>query len=102
MEKIILTTKDELENIFLSMFRKALGESKQISEQDQDKIFTIQEACEYLNLAQQTLYGFTSKREIPFIKRGKKLYFRKSELKSWLLEGKKKTKDEIVNDKKRN
>lgn len=45
--------------------------------------------------ASQTLYGFTSKREIPFIKRGKKLYFRKSELENWLLEGKRKSKKEM-------
>lgn len=91
MDKIILTTQGELENIILLTVRKVLFEQENsTTEQDQDKIFSIKEACIFLNLAQQTLYGFTSRREIPFIKRGKKLYFRKSELKSWLLEGKKK------------
>ena len=96
MEKLILTTQGELEGIILFSIRKVLGEQENNNlGREQDIMFSIKEACLYLNLAQQTLYGFTSKREIPFIKRGKKLYFRKSELSSWLLEGKKKSKSEI-------
>ena len=34
---------------------------------------TITQAAEYLNLATPTIYGFTSKNEIPFLKKGKKL-----------------------------
>lgn len=96
MNEIILTTKGELENLILLTVRKVLFEHENSTfEQDQDKIFSIKEACVFLNLAQQTLYGFTSRREIPFIKKGKKLYFRKSDLNKWLLEGKKKSKAEI-------
>ncbi len=96
MNQVIVTSKDELENIILLSIRKVLFERESSSNpQDQDTIFSIKEACTFLNLAQQTLYSFTSKREIPFIKKGKKLYFRKSELKNWLMEGKKKSKAEI-------
>jgi len=103
MSQVIVTSKDELENLIQSALRKILGEfGNYKSEQEHDKIFSIQEASTFLNLAQQTLYGFTSKREIPFIKRGKKLYFRKSELETWLLEGKKKSKGEILNEMKDN
>ena len=101
MTQVIVTSRDELENIILLSVRKVLFEHENSDrEQDQDKIFSIKEACIFLNLAQQTLYGFTSRREIPFIKRGKKLYFRKSELKNWLFEGKKKSKTEILNENK--
>jgi excisionase family DNA binding protein len=99
MNQVIVTSKDELENIILLSVRKVLGEQRNYNEaQDNDPMFSIKEACAFLNLAQQTLYGFTSKREIPFIKRGKKLYFRKSELNSWLLEGKKKSKSELLKE----
>ena len=103
MSQVIVTSKDELENLIQTTLRKILGEfGRQSTEQEQDKIFSVKEASVFLNLAQQTLYGFTSKREIPFIKRGKKLYFRKSELETWLLEGKKKSKGEILNEMKDN
>jgi len=62
------------------------------------EMLTIKEASNYLNLAIQTIYGFTSKNEIPFIKRGKKLYFRRSDLESWLLEGKRKSNSEILKE----
>ena len=63
-----------------------------------DQILSIKEASSFLNLAQQTLYGFTSKRVIPFFKRGKKLYFKKSELENWLIEGRRKSKGEILKE----
>jgi excisionase family DNA binding protein len=56
---------------------------------------TIDEACLFLNLAKPTIYSLTSKRKIPFIKKGKKLYFKKMDLEAWLNEGKKKTFSEI-------
>lgn len=96
MTQIILTSKDELENLIQSSIRKVLGEhGKENPKNEQDRILSVKEAAAFLNLALQTLYGFTSKREIPFIKRGKKLYFRQSELESWLMEGKKRSKAQI-------
>ena len=69
MSQVIVTSKDELENLIQTAIRKILGEfGNYKSEQEQDKIFSVKEASAFLNLAQQTLYGFTSKREIPFIK----------------------------------
>jgi len=56
---------------------------------------TIQEAAEFLNLAVPTLYTMTSKHTIPYRKRGKRLYFRLSELEQWLESGKKKSVAEL-------
>lgn len=58
---------------------------------DTGKLLNVNEAAIFLNLAPQTLYGFTSNRTIPFIKKGKKLYFEKSALEKWLSSGEKKT-----------
>jgi excisionase family DNA binding protein len=58
----------------------------------------IGKACLFLNLAKPTLHALTSKRKIPFIKKGKKLYFKKMDLEEWLNEGKKKTVSEIEMD----
>ncbi len=100
MTQFIITSKEDLENLIDHSIRKALKDSQQNQSQEQDKIFTIKEASDFLNLAKQTLYGFTSKRVIPFIKRGKKLYFRKSDLESWINEGKRKSISEIEKDLK--
>ncbi|HOZ51409.1 MAG TPA: helix-turn-helix domain-containing protein [Chitinophagaceae bacterium] len=61
----------------------------------EDFYMNTKEACNFLNLAKPTIYSLTSKRKIPFIKKGKKLYFKKADLEVWLNEGKKKTTFEI-------
>ena len=100
MEKIILTTKDELENLIQISVRKAMGEQSQQATHNGTEFLTIKGAAGFLNLAIQTVYGLTSKREIPFLKKGKKLYFKKSELENWLNAGKRKSVDEIKEDLK--
>ncbi|MES2662825.1 MAG: helix-turn-helix domain-containing protein [Pseudomonadota bacterium] len=95
MSKIILTTHSELEQLIQEIIRKVLNEAIEEPPAGSKEIFTVDEASKFLNLAKQTLYGFTSKNLIPFIKRGKKLYFKKADLTLWLMEGRKLTKDEI-------
>jgi excisionase family DNA binding protein len=88
MTKIIVTTKDELQELIQESVKSAITEQNtQQQSQEQDKIMSLQETAMFLNLAQQTVYGYTSKQLIPFIKKGKKLYFQKSELEKWLLSG---------------
>lgn len=95
MSNIILTTPGELEALIQQSVRKVINEGKMQPPEGSKEILSITEAGTYLNLAKQTLYGFTSKNLIPFIKRGKKLYFRKSDLDRWLMQGKQLTKEEI-------
>lgn len=88
MIKIIVTTKDELQEIIHESVKSAITEQNtQQQSEEPDKMMSLKEAAIFLNLAQQTVYGFTSKQQIPFIKKGKKLYFRKSELEKWIMEG---------------
>lgn len=96
----------EFRQLMKSCLEEVLGENKTPNtERPTNKLLTVSEAAEFMNLATQTLYGYTSKRLIPFVKRGKKLYFQKEELEKWLLEGKKLTQAEIEKsvglDKKR-
>ena len=97
MSNIIITTPLELETLIQDTIRKAINEAKVDQTESCNELLTISEASNFLNLAKQTLYGFTSKNLIPFIKKGKKLYFRKSDLEKWLLEGKQLTRTEIEN-----
>jgi excisionase family DNA binding protein len=59
------------------------------------ELMTISQAAEFLNLSVQTLYGKVCHREIPVSKKGKRLYFYKSELEEWIKSGKKKTMTEL-------
>lgn len=50
----------------------------------EDALMTIDEAAKYLRRPKKTLYLYTSQRQIPFIKNGRSLQFRKTELDKWL------------------
>ncbi len=56
-----------------------------------DSPLTITQAAELLNLTTPTIYGLIHKRIIPHNKKGKRLYFLKSELLDWVKSGRKKT-----------
>ena len=62
-----------------------------------DQWFNIDELADYLpdNPAKATIYGWVSKKEIPYHKGGKKLRFLQSEIDSWLSSGKRKSQDEL-------
>ena len=95
MSSIIITTTTELEQLIDSSIRKALQEQTPQADNLTSEILTIKQASHFLNLAVQTIYGFTAKNEIPFFKRSKKLYFKKTELEAWINEGKRKTVSQI-------
>ena len=97
MDKIIVTTQSELSNLIEEAMQKTITSVNACERDDYlPEYLTISQAASYLNLAKQTLYGFTSNRVIPFIKKGKKLYFKKTQLDDWLTEETK----EAVHDSK--
>lgn len=98
MEKIIVIPQSELENLIQDSVRKIFNEQTVKPKESANEVFSLEQACQYLNLAKQTIYGFTSKRKIPFIKKGKKLYFKLSDLEKWLETGRKKSKSEIFDE----
>lgn len=63
-----------------------------------DEIGGIELAQEITSLAKATIYGKVAARQIPHSKRGKKLYFSRSELLEWLAAGKRRTQSEIAED----
>ena len=60
-----------------------------------DEILGVKEAAKLLGLRPQTIYQKRMSGELPFMKRGKKLYFSKKELMAYLKEGKVKSNQEI-------
>lgn len=88
MTKVIVVQPDELQTMIDASVQKALT-TKGVPVSDpnpQPEHFNVEQAAEFIDLAPQTIYGLTSRNEIPHYKRGKKLYFLKAELVSWMLE----------------
>lgn len=68
---------------------------KQNAQKEAEELLTAKQAAALLNIALPTLYGYTSRMEIPVSKKGKRLYFSKKELLEWVKEGRQKTRFEI-------
>ena len=100
MADIIVTTKSELEKFIRNSLTEIFQEQVKNESKPRIELLSLHDAASYLQLAPQTLYGFTSKGTIPFIKKGKKLYFRLAELDKWLETGRKKSKVEIEDELK--
>ena len=81
-----------IENLLLDLKHSDKG----MNQPESDKLLTIQEAGELIKLSVPTLYGYVSRKEIPFSKKGKRLYFSKQQLFDWIQEGRKKTKAELT------
>jgi len=55
------------------------------------EFMTLPQAAEFLNRSLSTLYGLVNRKEIPHLKNGKRLAFKRSELIEWLESGRRKT-----------
>lgn len=60
-----------------------------------EKLLTVHEAADFLNLSVPTIYSKVSRGELPVMKRGKKLHFSNTELMQYLKDGRKLTNSEI-------
>jgi len=81
----------KLENIE----RLLLDKSKNQQSLKEDQLLSVKQAAAFLNLAVPTIYTKVSKRELPVMKRYKRLYFSKHELTTYLKEGRQLTHVEI-------
>ena len=76
---------------------KALMEKSEATTAPMDRWLNIDELKAYLpdHPAKATIYGWVSKREIPYHKGGKKLRFLQSDIDKWLSNGKHKSESEL-------
>lgn len=98
--EIIITTKEELSQLIKEALSEILNHNKtnDLIVENPKKYLTVEETCKFLNVARQTLYAYTSNRQIPFIKKAGKNYFNLADLENWLNSGKIKTVEEIRNE----
>jgi excisionase family DNA binding protein len=88
--------ESRLSNIETILLDWKYKQNNPISENETEQLLTVQQVAEMLCLTVPTLYGFTQRNEIPFSKRGKRLYFSKQEIINWIKEGRRKTVKEIA------
>jgi excisionase family DNA binding protein len=60
-----------------------------------DQFLTVEQAADFLTLSVPTIYSKVSRRELPYMKRGKRLYFARKDLEAYLQGGRVKTVKEI-------
>jgi len=76
-----------------------LSEIRSMLEQQQPKPLTLPEAAAYVGLSKSTLYRMTSQGEIAYFKpSGKKIYFKKSDLDTYLFRNRSMPREEIRKD----
>jgi excisionase family DNA binding protein len=85
-------TSDELILQKLNQIEQKLDEQNLL----QKSVLNFNEACRYLEISASHLYKLTSTRQIPhFCPQGKKLYFNRTELETWLQRNRQNSSEEI-------
>ncbi|WP_319503745.1 helix-turn-helix domain-containing protein [Bacteroides graminisolvens] len=76
---------------------KAIAQKDKVHNIHVDHWFNIDELADYLpdRPARATVYGWVSRKEIPYHKGGKRLRFLQSEIDTWLSSGKRTSKKEL-------
>ena len=83
-----------IENLLLDIKHKPQAQAPPAV--NEDELLTIQQTAELLNLKVSTLYGLTSRKEIPHMKKNKLLYFSKRSILDWVKSGRRKSISEIA------
>lgn len=101
IEIILRYQEQQLQTLIIDSVNSCLKHHKEAIQETtiRDEILNVTQAANFLSLAKPTIYALTSKRILPHMKRGKKLYFNKSELDVWIKSGKRSTTNEIENPK---
>lgn len=88
---------NELESLIQNSVERALRASNNNTNHtdQQEQIFTVQQAAKFLSLTVPTIYSKVSRGELPYMKKNKRLYFSRTELTDYLKQGRKPTNDEV-------
>lgn len=92
---IIETRLSSIESLLLNLKRSPGNEN---SENQTEQLFTVKEAAQFLKLSVPTIYALVSRAEIPYMKKGKRLYFSNLQLIDWLKTGRRKTLSETAKE----
>jgi excisionase family DNA binding protein len=91
--EVIIQRLDKIERLIYEL--KKSNTITTNNENYSTEILNMNQAVDYLTLTKSAIYKFTSGRGIPHFKRGKKIYFKKSELDEWLTKNRISTNEEL-------
>jgi excisionase family DNA binding protein len=109
MEKTVFISLpiEDLQTVIIDCVNSCLKNSKHLHSEHPAEIerwFDLNELCTYIpdKPSKPTVYGWVNAGSIPVHKGGKKLRFLKSEIDSWLKQGRRKTLAEITSEAEAN
>ncbi|NJN24749.1 MAG: helix-turn-helix domain-containing protein [Cyclobacteriaceae bacterium] len=71
--------------LLLSLQKQLVNQQTIIQKTPEKEVLNFKEACDFLGIADNTLYLYCSKRKIPYSKKFGKLYFSREALVAWIL-----------------
>lgn len=87
-QKVVFEFDQEQSKEFLDLIRElkgAINSPKGYARKPE--FLNVDQAAAFLNIAKQTVYQLNMEGRIPSIKKGKRLYFRESDLIAWVEKG---------------
>ncbi|RED42599.1 AlpA family transcriptional regulator [Winogradskyella eximia] len=90
--QLFMMSEDQIQDFADRSFEKAKTYFEAQKDTEQEIPIPIDDATKVVNLTKPTIYGLVHKNKIPYRKKGKRLYFLKSELIAWINSGKRTSK----------
>ena len=89
MIKYVFCSEQELKELVKASVKDAIQKAQSIwqRKEEADEILNADQAAKLLKIAKPTLYSKTSRNLLPYMKQGKKLIFKKSDLLEYLEKG---------------
>ena len=96
---IIPMDRKELADMILSAVREAITEYRlEASEKAEplEDIMNSRETAQFLDIKLNTLYIKTHRGDLPFMKKGRKVYFSRKQLLEWMSEGRRSMSNDFI------
>lgn len=102
MENIVFTqlSVQEVRQMLREEVRTVFKEYQSHNNQDENEhnLMTIEQVASFINMAVSSVYGLIHRKQIPHIKRGKRLIFEKKQIVEWLQSGRQRTIHDIQSE----
>lgn len=90
--ELIISRLDKIEILLEQILNK---KDLQLGKDSRVEIMTVEDVANYLGYTKHHIYKLTMNNEIPHSKPGKRLLFIKKDIDDWIMQYKRKTRDEI-------
>lgn len=91
----MIFSSSKIGDLTIAEFRALMAEFLPAKVPVSNKLLTVQQVADLLGYKISNIYALTHRREIPFMKKGRKLWFNEDEIQEWIKSGRKKTVAEL-------